>query len=161
MFENVMYEAGYARRRPGWKPPLTPAQEQERYEWALTHNPDLHEYGDNKGFDFRIVAFTDETPARIGEERGMQRTWCTEQEIWDEDVKRDRNRRNCTLQFYGAFRYNYKVPCHVYHPETKAEKQVTDAQLRHENKDTQIRENKLQMYARQSLTQMSEGDINS
>ena len=22
-FENVMYEAGYARRRPGWKPPLT------------------------------------------------------------------------------------------------------------------------------------------
>jgi hypothetical protein len=23
-FENVMYEAGYARRRPGWKPKLTP-----------------------------------------------------------------------------------------------------------------------------------------
>lgn len=70
-FENVMYEAEYARRRPGWKPPLTPAQEQEIYEWALKRNPDLHEYGGNKGFDFRIVAFTDETPARIGEGRGM------------------------------------------------------------------------------------------
>ncbi|KAF1974995.1 hypothetical protein BU23DRAFT_634967 [Bimuria novae-zelandiae CBS 107.79] len=23
-FENVMYEAGYARRKPGWKPPLVP-----------------------------------------------------------------------------------------------------------------------------------------
>ena len=62
-FENVMYEAGYARRRPAWKPQLTPTQEQERHEWALAHTPDLHEYGDNKGFSFRIVAFADETPA--------------------------------------------------------------------------------------------------
>ena len=30
-FENVMYEAGYARRKPGWKPPLTPDEEAERY----------------------------------------------------------------------------------------------------------------------------------
>jgi hypothetical protein len=23
LFENIMYEAGYSRRKPGWKPPLT------------------------------------------------------------------------------------------------------------------------------------------
>jgi hypothetical protein len=31
-FENVMYEARYARRRPGWKPKLTREQEKERYK---------------------------------------------------------------------------------------------------------------------------------
>lgn len=73
-FENVMYEAGFARRRPGWKPHLTDEQEQVRYEWALAHNPDRDEEYDSKGYDFTQVVFTDETPARIGEERGMMRT---------------------------------------------------------------------------------------
>jgi hypothetical protein len=76
--ENIMYEAGYSRRKPGWKPPLTPAQERERYQWALAHNPAAHnpdrdhEY-DNNGFNFREVVFTDETPARVGELRSMIR----------------------------------------------------------------------------------------
>jgi hypothetical protein len=73
-FENVMCEAGYARRRPGWKPALTPEQEKERYVWALEHNPDLHEEYDNRGFNFHEVVFTNKTLARISEERGMQRT---------------------------------------------------------------------------------------
>jgi hypothetical protein len=96
-FENVMYEAGYSRRRPGWKPPLTPAQQQERLQWALAYNLDKYEYGDGLGFDFRDVVFTDETPARIGEERGMQRVWCKENERYDDDVKKDRNRKDCCL----------------------------------------------------------------
>lgn len=29
IFENVMYEAGYARRKPGWKPELTREQEED------------------------------------------------------------------------------------------------------------------------------------
>ncbi|KAF2624281.1 hypothetical protein BU25DRAFT_424084 [Macroventuria anomochaeta] len=35
IFENFMYKAGYAQRRPGWKPKLTPEQEEEHYQWAL------------------------------------------------------------------------------------------------------------------------------
>ena len=159
-FENVMYEAGYARRRPGWKPTLTPDQENERYEWALQHNPDLHEEYDNLGFNFRKVVFTDETPARIGEERGMQRTWCKELERWDEGVKHDRNRKDCALQFYGSFRYDYKGPCHVYFPETEEQKRLADAQLKQENVNQQVRDNKLQHYARAALTERSESDIN-
>jgi hypothetical protein len=31
-FENVMFEAGYSRRKPGWKPPLTRHQERVRYQ---------------------------------------------------------------------------------------------------------------------------------
>ena len=159
-FENVMYEARYARRRPGWKPALTPEQEKERYVWALEHNPDLHEEYDNKGFNFHEVVFTDETPARIGEERGMQRTWCKEDERWDEGVKHDRNRKDCCLQFYGAFRYNFKGPCYVYREETEQEKLDAEAHIKHLNEDTKHRDNKLQIYARTALNQLKESDVN-
>ncbi|KAF2025114.1 hypothetical protein EK21DRAFT_93516 [Setomelanomma holmii] len=159
-FENVMYEAGYARRRPGWKPHLSPEQEKERYKWAKVHNPDLHNEYDNKGFQFRHIVFTDETPAQIGEERSMQRTWCKEDERWDEGVKHDRNRKDCALQFYSLFRYNYKGPCHVYHEETQQEKEEAEVVLKEENADTQARDNKLQHHARLALSQLSESDVN-
>ena len=159
-FENVMYEAGYARRRPGWKPALTPEHEKERYAWALEHNPELHEEYDNKGFDFHEVVFTDETPARIGEERGMQRTWCKENERWDEGVKHDRNRNDCYLQFYGAFRYNFKGPCHVYHEETEQEKRDAEAHIKRLNEDTKHRDNKLQIHAQTALNQLGASDTN-
>ena len=51
-FENVMYEAGYLRGKLGWKPTLTPAQEKERYAWALQHNPDKNEVGDGLRYNF-------------------------------------------------------------------------------------------------------------
>ncbi|KAF2832724.1 hypothetical protein CC86DRAFT_93348 [Ophiobolus disseminans] len=63
LFESIMYKASYSRRKPGWKPPLTQAQKKERLTWALDHNPDLEEEYDNKGYNFRQVVFTDETPA--------------------------------------------------------------------------------------------------
>ena len=159
-FENVMYEAGYARRRPGWKPHLTSEQEQQRYEWALAHNPDRDEEYDNKGYDFTAVVFTDETPARIGEERGKIRTWCRGGERWDDNVKHDRNRKDCCLQFYAAFRYDYKGPCHVYREETEAEKVAAAEHIQQLNTDQKTRDNKLQIYARQALNGISESDVN-
>ncbi|KAF1972838.1 hypothetical protein BU23DRAFT_568679 [Bimuria novae-zelandiae CBS 107.79] len=159
-FENVMYEAGYSRRRPGWKPPLTPNQERERYRWALAHNPDKYEYGDGLGFDFKQVIFTDETPARIGEERGMQRVWCKEDERYDNYVKKDRNRKDCCLQFYGAFRYNYKGPCYTYFEETEEEKRSADKALRKENAQRNCDDNILQGKARVALQVLQESDVN-
>lgn len=159
-FENVMYEAGYARRRPGWKPTLTPQQEDERYEWALAHNPDLNEVGDNLGYDFTEVVFTDETPARIGDERGMIRSWCKEDERWDDDVKHDCNRSSCCLQFYASFRYNHKGPCHVYYEETEVEKRAAAEHIEALNHDQKTRDNKLQIYARTALNQLNESDVN-
>jgi transposase len=159
-FENVMYEAGYARRRPGWKPHLTPEQEKERYAWALEHNPDKDIEYDNQGFNFYEIAFTDETPARIGEERGMQRTWCKGYERWDDNVKHDRNRKDCCLQFYGAFRYNHKGPCCVYYEETEEEKLAAEAHIKRLNEDTKVRDNKLQIQAREALSLAGESDIN-
>ena len=160
-FENVVYEAGYARRRPSWKPSLTPDQEKERLVWALDHNPDHEEEYNDKGFNFYEVVFTDETPARIGEGRGMQRIWYKEDERWDEGVKHGRNRKDCCLQFYGRFRYDHKGPYHVYHAETDQEKAQAEAHIQYLNHDARIRDNKLQIYARASLDTPGESDANS
>jgi hypothetical protein len=159
-FENVMYEAGYARRRPGWKPSLTLEQVTECYEWALEHNPDRYEIGDGLGYDFRKACFTDETPARIGEERGMQRVWCKDGERYDTDVKKDRNRKDCALQFYGAFRYNHKGPCHVYWHETEEEKKDAEEVLKKENTERQHSDNSKQNTARRVLNVLKDSDVN-
>jgi hypothetical protein len=58
----------------------------------LLHNPDKYEYGDGLGFDFRTVIFTDETPARIGKQQGMQRAWYKEGEKYEDDVRKDQLR---------------------------------------------------------------------
>ena len=158
-FENVMYEAGYSRLKPGWKPTLTRAQERQRYAWALTHNPDRNEYGDGLGFDFRTVVFTDETPARVGEERGMMRTWAKAGEVYDDDVRKERNRKDCCLQFFGACRYDHKGRCHVYFRETEHEKNVADEALEKENAATRTSSNNAQATARKTLRHMSELDI--
>lgn len=81
--ENLMYEAGYSWHEPGGKPNLTEAQEQHRLEWTLIHNPDKYELNDILGFYFRTVAYTDETPARIGEQRGMMRSRQNDGERYD------------------------------------------------------------------------------
>jgi hypothetical protein len=154
-FENIMYEAGYSRRRPRWKPTLTPAQERERYAWALAHNPDNDEVGDNLGYNFGNVVFTDETPARVGEERGMIRAWARNDEVYDV-VRHDRNRKDCCLQFFGAFRHNHKGPCHVYFQETKTEKEAADMALEEENEAIRAPSNHRQTRARRALQEMQE-----
>lgn len=90
----------------------------------------------------------------------MIRTWCKEGEQYDDDVKHDRTRNECCLQFYGCFRYNYKGPCHVYYPETEEEKAKAEAHLEELNRDTKIRDNKLQQQARSALNELGESDVN-
>lgn len=158
--ENVMYEAGYARRRPGWKPILTPAQEEERYQWALIHNPDKYKEYDGLGFNFRIVCFTDETPARVGEQRGMFRAWAKDDEIYHEDVKKDKKEKFSTLQFYGAFMYNHKGPYHIYSQETKEEKEEAEEALNQENKERRNQALNSQETARRALNYINEPDVN-
>ncbi|KAF1941289.1 hypothetical protein EJ02DRAFT_492810, partial [Clathrospora elynae] len=158
--ENVMYEADYAQRKPGWKPPLTPAQERECYQWALNHNLDKEKEYDNKGYNFRKVVFTDETPARIREQRGMIRAWCKEDEIYNDNVKKDRKQISAALQFFGAFRYNYKGPCHVYYYETQEEIEAREQALKWENEVTWAQSNSSQMSARAALNVLEEAGIN-
>ncbi|RMZ66319.1 Transposable element Tcb2 transposase [Pyrenophora seminiperda CCB06] len=138
-FENIMYDAGYARRKPGWKPKLSPDEENRRFLWALHHNPDKYAYGDGEGFDFRQVAYSDETPARVGEQRGMQRSWG---------------------KFYGIFTYNYKGPCVIYERESPVKKSLNNAVLDAENTERRTRTSSAQIRSRAALNLLNEPDIN-
>ncbi|KAF1922514.1 uncharacterized protein M421DRAFT_410623, partial [Didymella exigua CBS 183.55] len=122
--------------------------------------PDQDKEYDNKGFNFHEVVFTDETPARIGDERGMIQTWCCEGEQYNDDVKHNRNVKDCCLQFYACFRYNFKGPCHVYYQETEEEKAAAEVHIAQLNVNKKTRDNKLQIYAQQALQGISESDIN-
>ncbi|KAF2002013.1 hypothetical protein P154DRAFT_521183 [Amniculicola lignicola CBS 123094] len=161
LFENVMYEAGYSRRKPGFRPPLTAAEKKKRFEWALAHNPNKDEEGDNKGFNFRRVVYTDETPARAGDQWGMKRAWCREGEEYHKDVKREKIRPACTLQFWGAFTYGEKGPCHIYRKEIKemaiqAKKDLDKENVtRHQDREVKV------AVARQVLWLMGDPDVNS
>ncbi|KAF1363980.1 hypothetical protein EJ07DRAFT_101794, partial [Lizonia empirigonia] len=79
------------------------------------------------------------------------RVWCKEAERFEDDVKKDRNRRECCLQFYGAFRYDNKGPCYTYFEETKEQKQSAEVALGKENAQRQQDDNILQGNARAAL----------
>ena len=161
LFENVMYEAGYSRRKPGFKPTLNQKQMEERYQWALTHNPDLHKRGDSRGFDFRQVVYTNKTPARVGEQRGKKRAWFLEDEYFHKDVKKPKIRNSCGLQFYGQFTYDKKGPYHIYRKETDKDKQAAKDALNRENEDRKHQREKLIPIARRALRSLREKEANS
>ncbi|KAF1972160.1 hypothetical protein BU23DRAFT_508906 [Bimuria novae-zelandiae CBS 107.79] len=161
-FQNVMYEAGYSRKAQGFKPTLTDDQHKERYEWALAHNSDKDEYGDGKGFNYRRVVYTDETPARVGEQRGMKRAWCKADEVYHKDVKRPKIQANyCTLQFYGSFTYDYKGPTHIYEKETPEQKREAQKALEAENQENRRQREELVPLARRALRSMGDSEVNS
>ena len=156
-----MYKARYGRRAPGRKPTLHDGQKACRHHWALDHNPDLHEVGDNKGFNFRRVVYTDETPARVGEQRGILRAWAKEDEVYHPHVKRPKIRNNCSLQFYGAFTYNAKGPCHIYNKETQEEKHKAEVALKEENQRNKLQREALVPQARAALREIGDNAANS
>lgn len=160
LFENVMYEAGYSRGKQGYKPELVEKEKKERHEWAKAHNPDKYDKGDNLGFNFRRAVYTDETPARVGEQRGVHRAWIKKEEKYLPDVKKPRIQKYSQLQFYGAFTYGEKGPCHIYEKETKEEKQKAFTALQKENKARKEQATNLHRVARAALGELGEA-VNS
>jgi hypothetical protein len=52
--------------------------------------------------------YTDETSARVGEQRRIKRAYMKPEEIPQEDVKLLQVRDSCGLQLYSAFTYDEK-----------------------------------------------------
>jgi hypothetical protein len=71
----------------------------------------------------------------------MIRTWCKEDEKYNDDVKKDRKPMGSALQFFGAFRYGHKGPCHVYYHETQEEIKEGEKALAWENQVTKAQSN--------------------
>ncbi|KAF2820765.1 hypothetical protein CC86DRAFT_386818 [Ophiobolus disseminans] len=90
----------------------------------------------------------------------MIRTWCKEDEKYDDDVKKGRKPMGSALQFFGAFRYGHKGPCHVYYHETQEEIEEGEKALVWENQVTKAQSNSAQMSARKALQVLNEADVN-
>jgi hypothetical protein len=90
----------------------------------------------------------------------MIRAWCKEDEIYDDDVRKDRKQQGSALQFFGAFRYDVRGPCHVYYHETQVEIEEGAKALDWENKVTKAQSNSSQLSARAALQVLNEADVN-
>jgi transposase len=91
----------------------------------------------------------------------MQRAWYKEGEKYNDDVRKDRTRKECCLQFYGAFQYDHKGPCHVYYHETGQEKQAAEVALQKENEAMKAQSNRAQHLAQSALSEIQDHKINA
>jgi hypothetical protein len=90
----------------------------------------------------------------------MVRTWCKEDEKYNDDVKKDRKSIGSALQFFGALRYGYRGPCHVYYHETEEDIEEGEKALAWENQVTKVQSNSAQMSARKGPQVLNEADVN-
>ncbi|KAF2825723.1 hypothetical protein CC86DRAFT_294377, partial [Ophiobolus disseminans] len=63
-------------------------------------------------------------------------------------------------QFFGAFRYDNKGPCHVYYHETQEEIAAGEVALKFENDVTRAQSNSSQITAQRALQVLNEADVN-
>jgi hypothetical protein len=87
----------------------------ERLKWAIDHKDWTLE-------DWKNVIWTDETSVVIGHRRGGYKIWREADERVVKSCIRERWKGYSEFMFWGCFSYERKGPCHVYKPETMAEK---------------------------------------
>ncbi|KAH7558222.1 Transposase [Bipolaris maydis] len=113
---RVLRAAGYRKTKPTRKPGLTQEMRSARLKWALEHKDWTLE-------DWKNVIWTDETSVVINHRRGGYRVWRKADERVVKSCIRERWKGYSEFMFWGCFSYDKKGPCHVYQPETKAEKE--------------------------------------
>ncbi|KAI1507950.1 Core histone H2A/H2B/H3/H4 [Pyrenophora tritici-repentis] len=113
---RVLRAAGYRNTKPTRKPGLTQEMRSARLKWALEHKDWTLE-------DWKNVIWTDETSVVINHRRGGYRVWRRADERVVKSCIRERWKGYSEFMFWGCFSYDKKGPCHVYQPETKAEKE--------------------------------------
>lgn len=90
----------------------------------------------------------------------MQRAWFKAGEKYNRDVKKRRVKKYSKLQFYGAFTYDEKGPCHVYAKETAEQKKAAAEAIKKENLDRQEQRERLIPQARAALQELREAEAN-
>jgi transposase len=123
--QNVLYDKGYCREKPGWKCPLDADNKAQHVAILKKYHPD--------NFDWHNVIFTDETPAKVSAQRGWHRSWAKPDERYHPDVKRDQLKTDSELMVWACFAYGVKGPMHVWYPEEEDEKKAAKSALDEEN----------------------------
>jgi len=79
--------------------------------------------------DWKAVIWSDETGVVLGHRRGGYRLWRLASEKVNKTAIRPRFPKATEFMFWGAFSYDRKSPCHIWKPETAAEKKASKREL--------------------------------
>lgn len=112
---TITHKRKIHRVKPTKKLALTPIQEAERYEIALSKK-------DQTLDDQKRIVFSDEASILVGEHRGHNKISRKLDEQYNPDCIEVRYNNYSEAMFWGCFSYDFKGPCHVYHPETTDKK---------------------------------------
>ena len=119
---------GYGRFPPRYKPPLTNQQKLNRLRFAI-------EYLEKEEAFWNKVAWTDETPIKVGQIRGQ--IWVTRKsnEAYHKDCLNTSYKKYTDLQFWACFAKEFKGPHHFFARETTEEKKLAEEALEAINSD--------------------------
>ena len=110
---------GFRKTKVVRKPGLSAKMKQERLEWCLAHQHWTLE-------DWKNVIWSDETSVILLHRRGGYRIWRMPKEKFLRSCIRERWKGAQEFMFWGCFSYDKKGPCHIWLPETAAEKKAAD-----------------------------------
>ena len=88
---------------------------EECLKWCLEHRHWTIE-------DWKKVVWTDETPAQLNAMRGKTRVTCTAEERYNDENMDNKWAKYSEFQFWGAFSWYERGPCHIYQTETAQQK---------------------------------------
>jgi hypothetical protein len=115
MIRTVTHRHKIHRVKPTKKLALTPIQEAERYKIVLSRK-------DWTLDNWKRIVFSDKASILVGEHRGPNKISQKPDKRYHPDCIEVRYNNYSETMFWGCFSYDFKGPCHVYHPETTNEK---------------------------------------
>ena len=119
---RVLRRNGFRPCKTTKKPSLTEAMKEARYQFALR-------YKDWTVEDWKKVIWSDETSVVLNSRRGRIRQWRQPGEVYNQACIRRRYVKAMEFMFWGCFSYDKKGLCHIWKPETAAEKRACQADL--------------------------------
>lgn len=127
---RILRASGFKKVNPTRKPGLTPKMKEARLAFYL-------QYKDWTLEDWKNVIWSDETSVVFGQRRGGERVWRQAGEIAEPTVIRNRWKGYSEFMFWACFSYDKKGPCHVWKPETVAEKKAATIEIARLNEEAE------------------------
>jgi hypothetical protein len=81
------------------------------------------------------VIFSDEASIIVSAKRGQQKISRFPSERYYPDCIERHFNNYSEAMFWGCFTYDYKGPCHIYYPETEAQKETNQKEIEKINKE--------------------------
>ena len=124
---RILQKAGIKKMKPTRKPRLTKEMRAEKLKWCLN-------YKDQTLKDQIKVIQTNETAVVVGYRRRGYRVWRTLVERHLRSCTRERQKGFTEFMFQASYCYDFKGPCHIWKPETTAERKLANKDLKKMNK---------------------------